>query len=467
MTAAETGTRKANLGEGALGPLLFRYALPGVIAMLASALYNIVDQVFIGNGIGVHGNAATNVAFPLTTLCTAVALLLGNGAAANFNLAMGAGKKQQAAKIAGNAVTLLLLLGIFLCIGVRIFLEPLMHLFGATPDVLDYALTYTGITSFGFPFVILATGGSALIRSDGSPRYSMACMLSGAVINTILDPLLIFQFNMGMAGAALATVLGQAVSGVMALAYLLRFRSVKLQKGDFALSARSCGRIARLGASDFLNQLAMMLVQIVLNNTMTYYGARSLYGKEIPLACAGIISKAGMIFFSIIIGISQGMQPIAGFNYGAKKYRRVMQAYQLGITAASVISVCGFLCFQLFPRQIIALFGSGSDVYFQFAERYFRIYMFATFLNGIQPITSKFFSSIGKAPKGIFLALTRQFLFLLPLILILPLFGGIEGVMFAGPIADTVAALFSLLFIYWEFRRLRLLDQNKPAAGAC
>ncbi|MFR1475122.1 MAG: MATE family efflux transporter [Hydrogeniiclostridium mannosilyticum] len=214
-----------------MGLLLFRYALPGVIAMLASALYNIVDQVFIGNGIGVHGNAATNVAFPLTTLCTAVALLLGNGAAANFNLAMGAGKKQQAAKIAGNAVTLLLLLGIFLCIGVRIFLEPLMHLFGATPDVLDYALTYTGITSFGFPFVILATGGSALIRSDGSPRYSMACMLSGAVINTILDPLLIFQFNMGMAGAALATVLGQAVSGVMALAYLLRFRSVKLQKG--------------------------------------------------------------------------------------------------------------------------------------------------------------------------------------------------------------------------------------------
>ena len=312
-----------------MGPLLFRYALPGVIAMLASALYNIVDQVFIGNGIGVHGNAATNVAFPLTTLCTAVALLLGNGAAANFNLAMGAGKKQQAAKIAGNAVTLLLLLGIFLCIGVRIFLEPLMHLFGATPDVLDYALTYTGITSFGFPFVILATGGSALIRSDGSPRYSMACMLSGAVINTILDPLLIFQFNMGMAGAALATVLGQAVSGVMALAYLLRFRSVKLQKGDFALSARSCGRIARLGASDFLNQLAMMLVQIVLNNTMTYYGARSLYGKEIPLACAGIISKAGMIFFSIIIGISQGMQPIAGFNYGAKKYRRVMQALSL------------------------------------------------------------------------------------------------------------------------------------------
>lgn len=466
MTATKIRTQKSNLGGDALGPLLFRYAVPGAIAMLVSALYNIVDQVFIGNGIGVHGNAATNVAFPLTTLCTAVALLLGNGGAANFNLAMGAGKKQQAAKIAGNVIILLLLLGISLCVGVRIFLEPLMHLFGATPDVLDYALTYTGITSFGFPFVILATGGSALIRSDGSPRYSMACTLSGAVLNTVLDPLLIFQFNMGMAGAALATVLGQVVSGVMVLAYLLRFRSVKLRKGDFTLSGRSCRHIAKLGASDFLNQLAMMLVQIVLNNTMTYYGALSLYGKEIPLACAGIISKVGMIFFSIIIGISQGMQPIVGFNYGAKKYRRVMQTYRLGITAASVISACGFLCFQLFPGQIIALFGSGSDIYFQFAERYFRIYMFATFLNGIQPITSKFFSSIGKAPKGIFLALTRQVLFLLPLILILPLFWGIEGVMFAGPIADTVAALFSLLFIYREFQQLRRLEQNKAAAAA-
>ena len=234
----------------------------------------------------------------------------------------------------------------------------------------------------------------------------MACMLSGAVINTILDPLLIFQFNMGMAGGRAGYGAGPGCVGRDGAGLPAALPLRKAAKGDFALSARSCGRIARLGASDFLNQLAMMLVQIVLNNTMTYYGARSPVREgDPPLACAGIISKAGMIFFSIIIGISQGMQPIAGFNYGAKKYRRVMQAYRLGITAASVISVCGFLCFQLFPRQIIALFGSGSDVYFQFAERYFRIYMFATFLNGIQPITSKFFSSIGKAPKGIFLAL--------------------------------------------------------------
>lgn len=299
-----------------------------------------------------------------------------------------------------------------------------------------------------------------MVRSDGSPRYSMACMLSGAVINTILDPLFIFHFHMGMAGAALATVLGQMVSGSMVLAYLLRFRTVRLKKRDFVLSGEKCLCIVRLGMSDLLNQLAMMLVQIVLNNTMTYYGAFSLYGKEIPLACAGIISKVGMVFFSFIIGISQGMQPIVGFNYGAKKYGRVMQTYRLGLLAATAVSVCGFLCFQLFPRQIIGLFGSGSDSYFQFAERYFRIYMFATFLNGIQPVTSKFFSSIGKAPKGVILALTRQVLFLLPLILILPVFWGIDGVMFAGPIADTAAAVFSLLFILREFRELRHREKS-------
>ena len=460
MTKEREGAGKLDLGEARIGPLLLRYAVPGMIAMLVSALYNIVDQIFIGNGVGVNGNAATNVAFPLTTLCTAVALLLGNGGAANFNLAMGAGEKEKAAKIAGNVITLLLSMGIFLCIAVNVFLDPLLHLFGATEEVLDYALEYTGITSFGFPFVILATGGSALVRSDGSPRYSMACMLSGAVINTILDPLFIFHFHMGMAGAALATVLGQMVSGSMVLAYLLRFRTVRLKKRDFVLSGEKCLCIVRLGMSDLLNQLAMMLVQIVLNNTMTYYGAFSLYGKEIPLACAGIISKVGMVFFSFIIGISQGMQPIVGFNYGAKKYGRVMQTYRLGLLAATAVSVCGFLCFQLFPRQIIGLFGSGSDSYFQFAERYFRIYMFATFLNGIQPITSKFFSSIGKAPRGVILALTRQVLFLLPLILILPVFWGIDGVMFAGPIADTAAAVFSLLFIRREFRELRHREKS-------
>lgn len=451
------------LGEEKIGRLLVRFAVPSVISMLVSALYNIVDQIFIGNGIGINGNAATNVAFPLSTLCTSLALLFGIGGAANFNLCMGAGEHKRAGKYVGNSIFLLLSSGILLCVLVRIFLQPLMLLFGATEDTLAYSLEYTGITSFGFPFLILSTGGSALIRADGSPKFSMACMLSGAIINTIFDPLFIFVFQMGMAGAAWATVLGQIISGCMVLWYLLHFRSVRLEKQYFLPKLRCCLRVAALGTSNCFNQIAMMVVQIVMNNTMTFYGAMSVYGQEIPLACSGIINKVNMIFFSLVIGISQGLQPITSFNYGAKKYGRVWSSYRLAVTAGTVISLISFLCFQLFPRQIISLFGSGSEEYFVFAERYFRIFLFCTFINGIQPITSNFFTSMGKAPRGILMALTRQVIFLLPLLVILPMFWGIDGVMYAGPIADTAAALLAIVLVVIERKKLLAMEKTQAA----
>lgn len=451
------------LGEEKIGRLLVRFAVPSVISMLVSALYNIVDQIFIGNGIGINGNAATNVAFPLSTLCTSLALLFGIGGAANFNLCMGAGEHKRAGKYVGNSIFLLLSSGILLCVLVRIFLQPLMLLFGATEDTLAYSLEYTGITSFGFPFLILSTGGSALIRADGSPKFSMACMLSGAVINTIFDPLFIFVFQMGMAGAAWATVLGQIISGCMVLWYLLHFRSVRLEKQYFLPKLRCCLRVAALGTSNCFNQIAMMVVQIVMNNTMTFYGALSVYGQEIPLACSGIINKVNMIFFSLVIGISQGLQPITSFNYGAKKYGRVWNSYRLAVTAGTAISLVSFLCFQLFPRQIISLFGSGSEEYFVFAERYFRIFLFCTFINGIQPITSNFFTSMGKAPRGILMALTRQVIFLLPLLVILPMFWGIDGVMYAGPIADTAAALLAIVLVVIERKKLLAMEKTQAA----
>ncbi len=451
------------LGEEKIGRLLVRFAVPSVISMLVSALYNIVDQIFIGNGIGINGNAATNVAFPLSTLCTSLALLFGIGGAANFNLCMGAGEHKKAGKYVGNAIFLLLSSGILLCVLVRIFLQPLMLLFGATEDTLAYSLEYTGITSFGFPFLILSTGGSALIRADGSPKFSMACMLSGAVINTIFDPLFIFVFQMGMAGAAWATVLGQIISGCMVLWYLLHFRSVRLEKQYFLPKPRCCLRVAALGTSNCFNQIAMMVVQIVMNNTMTFYGALSVYGQEIPLACSGIINKVNMIFFSLVIGISQGLQPITSFNYGAKKYGRVWNSYRLAVTAGTAISLVSFLCFQLFPRQIISLFGSGSEEYFVFAERYFRIFLFCTFINGIQPITSNFFTSMGKAPRGVLMALTRQVIFLLPLLVILPMFWGIDGVMYAGPIADTAAALLAIVLVLIERKKLLAMEKAQAA----
>ena len=451
------------LGEEKIGRLLVRFAVPSVISMLVSALYNIVDQIFIGNGIGINGNAATNVAFPLSTLCTSLALLFGIGGAANFNLCMGAGEHKKAGKYVGNAIFLLLSSGVLLCVLVRIFLQPLMLLFGATEDTLAYSLEYTGITSFGFPFLILSTGGSALIRADGSPKFSMACMLSGAVINTIFDPLFIFGFQMGMAGAAWATVLGQIISGCMVLWYLLHFRSVRLEKQYFLPKPRCCLRVAALGTSNCFNQIAMMVVQVVMNNTMTFYGALSVYGQEIPLACSGIINKVNMIFFSLVIGISQGLQPITSFNYGAKKYGRVWSSYRLAVTAGTAISMVSFLCFQLFPRQIISLFGSGSEEYFVFAERYFCIFLFCTFINGIQPITSNFFTSMGKAPRGILMALTRQVIFLLPLLVILPMFWGIDGVMYAGPIADTAAALLAIVLVVIERKKLLAMEKTQAA----
>lgn len=454
---------KNPLGEEKIGKLLRSYAVPSIISMLVGALYNIVDQFFIGRSVGMLGNAATNVAFPLSTLCTAAALLFGVGGAATFSLKLGAKKEKEAAEAVGNAVTLLCAVGVLISVVVLIFLRPLMRAFGATDDVLSLALTYTEITAYGFPFLIFTTGGTALVRADGSPRYSMVCTLTGAVLNTVLDPILIFKFQMGMAGAAAATVTGQVVSAVMVAAYLFRFKSVRLQKQKFILHGKNVLQIVSLGMSHCFNQLAMMVVQIVLNNTMTHYGAQSQYGSEIPLACAGIISKVTMIFFSFVIGISQGLQPIAGYNYGAENYARVRKVMRLALSFGTGIAVLFYVVFQVFPRQIIGLFGTGDEVYFAFAERYIRVFLMALFLDAIQPISSNFFTSIGKAKKGILLSLTRQVIFLLPLLLVLPIFFGLDGAMYAGPLADTVAAALSGVMVVKEFRNMRKIEQRAVA----
>lgn len=452
---------KNPLGTEKISKLLVKFAVPSIIAMLVSALYNIVDQIFIGQSVGMLGNAATNVAFPLSTVCTAIALLFGIGGAANFNLSMGAKQEKQAASYAGNAILMLLICGVVLMVIVRSCLQPMMVSFGATPDVLEHAITYTGITSFGFPFLIFATGASNLIRADGSPKFSMSCVLTGAVINTILDPLFIFGFNMGMAGAALATIIGQIASAAMAAYYLIfRFHTVKLDRSILRVRAGNTRAIMGLGAAACFNQLAMMVVQIVLNNVLTYYGALSVYGSEIPLAVVGIIMKVNMIYMSVIIGIAQGLQPISSFNYGARKYGRVRETYWKAVIVATIISVIAFLAFQLFPREIIGIFGSGSEEYFHFAERCFRIFLLFTFLNGLQPVSSNFFSSIGKATRGIWLSLTRQIIFLLPLVLILPALMGIDGVMYAGPVADGMAALVAILLVSHEMKILKRLEQD-------
>ena len=447
------------LGSEPVSTLLRRFAVPSVIAMLVSALYNMVDQLFIGHSIGVLGNAATNVAFPLSMVCTSIGLLCGIGGAANFNLCMGRREPEHAKSYVGSAISMLTILGVILCVAVQLFLRPMMLLFGATPDVIDYACTYTRITSIGFPFLIVTIGGSNLIRADGSPKFSMLCNLVGAIVNTILDPLFIFVFHMGMAGAALATITGQILSFALVVFYLRGFKTLPLSLSDLKPNMACWARIAALGATPAFNQVAMMVVQIVMNNTLTYYGSNSVYGSDIPLACAGIISKVNMLFFSFVIGISQGLQPIVSFNFGAQKYDRVKDAYKKAVFAATAISIVAFLCFQLFPRQIIGIFGSGSEEYLHFAERYFRIFLFFTFLNGIQPVSSNFFTSIGAPKKGIFLSLTRQIIFLLPLLLIFPYLFGIDGVMYTAPIADLAAASVSIVMVVLEFKIMAELQK--------
>lgn len=452
------------LGTAPISRLLPQFAIPSIIAFLVTSLYNIVDQVFIGQGVGYLGNAATTVAFPFTTVSTALALLMGIGTAANFNLNLGAGNRDKARAVAGTGLSCLALLGLGLGLIALFFRGPLLLVFGATPDVLPYALTYTSITAFGLPMVTFTTGCSNLIRADGSPTYSMLCTLSGALLNTLLDYIFIFPLQMGVAGGALATVLGQAVSLIMALSYFLRtrMRTVILTAQSMRPRWNLFCKICSLGMAPFFNQIAMLLVQIVLNNTLTHYGALSQYGRDIPLACAGVVSKVGMLVLGCVIGIAQGCQPIFSFNYGARQYSRVKEAYRKAVITGTLICTAAFVCFQLFPRQIVSIFGPGSEEYFTFAERFFRIYMFMTFGNAFQPISATFFTSIGKARRGVLISLTRQVIFLIPLLLIFPYFWGIEGALYAAPIADGAAVVVALTISLREMRHMPAED-GRPA----
>lgn len=433
--------------------LLRSFAVPSIIAMLVSSLYNIVDQFFIGHSVGELGNAATNIVFPLSISCVAIALLFGIGGASTFNLSLGSGNTKKAGNYIGNATVMMLLLGLLLTIVTLLFTQPLLLFFGSPQNVLPYASVYARITALGFPFLILSAGGGHLVRADGSPKFTMAINLSGAIINTVLDALFVFGFHWGMAGAAAATVIGQVFSCGMVFWYLSHYKTVSLGKEQFRLHREDVSYILSLGTAPCFNQISMMIVQIVLNKSLKYYGGHSVYGEAIPIACAGIIIKVSQIVMSFIIGISQGLQPIVSFNYGAKNYARVKRSYLLAIKSGSVIGIIAFILFQCFPRAIISIFGTGSEAYYQFAESYFRIFLMFILFCFVQPITSNFFTAIGKPYKGVFLSLTRQIIFLLPLLVILPLFFGINGILFAQPIADFIAIVVCTIMIYRELHR--------------
>ncbi|MDD7306679.1 MAG: MATE family efflux transporter [Peptoniphilaceae bacterium] len=449
------------LGREEISVLLKKFATPSVVAMIVGAFYNIVDQIFIGNSVGVAGNAATNVAFPLTTICLSISLLIGIGGAASFNLRLGEGDVDKAKKYLGNAFAMIIIAGVLLTLIARLFLKPLLIAFGASGENLGYAITYTSITSVGFLFFILTNAGTGLIRADGSPRYSMVATLIGGITNLILDPIFIFVFGWGMAGAAWATVIGQVLSGLMVLNYARNFKSVKLEKSDFIPKSYYIKNIASLGVAPLINQLSLLVVQVLINRSVGYYGANSRFGSVIPLAVVGIGMKVFMIFFSSALGIAQGMQPIVSYNYGARKYERAKEAYKLSVKAAMIILSVAFLLFQFIPDQIIGLFGKGSDAYYEFGRYFFRIYLMMTFLVPIQPLTTNLLTSIGHAKKGIFVSLTRQIIFFVPLALILPRFFGIMGLIYTGPIADFISFIVASFMAKKVFDEMDELEKNQ------
>ena len=458
-------TTKNPLAEEKIGKLIARFAIPAIISMLVSSLYNIVDQIFIGQGVGMLGNAATNIAFPVSIICTATALLLGIGSASNYNLETGKGNVEEANKIAGTGLGLLFICGVIIAAIVLLFLNPLLYLFGVTPDVLPYAQDYTFITAFGIPFLVSTTGGTHLIRADRSPTYSMTCMLVGAIINTILDPLFIFTFNWGIKGAAWATVIGQFVSGLLVIIYFIKFRKMELRFSMLRPRVKYMKAIAALGMASCINQIAMAIVQITMNNTLRHYGEMSVYGTDIPLACVGIISKVNMVFMAICIGISQGCQPIWGFNYGAKKYGRVKKAIVFTSFIAILYTTGIWLIVDGFPAFFIRIFNQDAELIAAGIPA-IRLYFFGFFMMSLQFSGQSIFVGLGKSKKAIFFSIFRKVIIVVPLTILLPgMFGmGTNGVFAAEPISNFVggiACFGTMLLTIW--RELTRLQKGKDS----
>ncbi|MGX7087941.1 MATE family efflux transporter [Gemelliphila palaticanis] len=448
------------LGYMPLGKLLKNMAIPAIIANIVNALYNIVDQIFIGHYIGYLGNAATTIAFPITTICLSLGVMIGIGTAANFNLSLGKKEVYRAEKIVGSSFLFTIFIGILLCLLIRFNIDNLLYLFGATDDIFNYAKEYVSITTYGIPFYLITLATNPLIRADRSPKYAMFTVLIGAVLNIILDFIFVAILDKGISGAAIATVLSQIVSAIFVLNYYKHFKSITILKSNFKIKFNLIKDIIYLGMASFVFQISTTIIQITTNNVLKFYGNESIYGSDIPIAVSGIVAKINVIFVAIILGIVQGSQPIVSFNYGAKKYLRVRDTYKKVVSYAAVISLIFFTLFQTFPKNIISIFGSGSELYFEFGVSYMRYFMLFMFLNGVLIASSTFFSSIGKAQKGVFITITKQIFILLPTLILLPKMMGINGIFYAVPTADLFSFFIAITFIYIEFKKMPNVNEG-------
>lgn len=445
-----------NLGTERIGKLLRKFAIPCIISMVVNALYNMVDQIFIGWGVGYLGNGATNIVFPIVVICLAFSLMFGDGTSAYLSLRLGEKKQKEAEKGVGSGIVAGAIVSVFLCVTVLIFLPQLLNLFGCTDALREYAIEYGRVIALGIPFMMIGTILNSVIRADGSPKYSMISMVSGAVLNIILDPIFIFDWglNMGVEGAALATILSQFVTFLLNILYIRKFKTIKLTKETLKPDFKIAIKVAMLGISSFITQMAVVVVITVQNTIFKQYGDISKFGPEIPITVLGIVMKINQILNSIIIGIAVGSQPIIGFNYGARKFDRVKQTLKVVLGLSVTVSAIAFILFQTIPEKLIGLFGSGDQLYNEFACTTFRTFLMLTIFNGIQISSGIFFQAIGKPSKSAFLTLSRQILFFTPAAIILAKFFNVMGVIYAGPVSDALAFGIAAILLVIEIKKL-------------
>ncbi len=434
--------------------LMLRYGLPCVVSLLVGALYNVVDQIFIGQGVGYIGNGATNVVFPLTVLALAVATMIGDGACAFVSLSLGRRDTKSAGSSVGNAVVLTLAASLVLTAAFLIFSDPLLWLFGATPANIGYAREYFFYITLGIPFYMFTNTMNPIIRADGSPRFAMVTTLVGAVINVIFDPVAIFLLGWGVMGAAVVTVLGQFVSALLSLVYLCRLKAIRLEKTSWKPDPGIIGKILPLGFCSFLSQLSVVISMGATSNMLVRYGMQSVYGADIPLTVVGIVCKYFQIVISVVIGLAAGCIPLVGYNIGAGLKLRArsvlvrLMAYEAGL------GLIALAVFQLFPRELISLFGNENALYNEFAIRTFRIYLSMMVLACVNKASFIFLQSMGRPWLSTFLSLLREVILSVPLAVILPHFFGLDGVLYSMPLSDIIAFAASAAVLVSIYREL-------------
>ena len=442
------------LGYEKIGKLMRKFSIPCIISLLVNSLYNIVDQIFIGWGVGYLGNGATNVVFPFTMIALAFALMFGDGSSAFLSLKLGEKKEKEASKGVGNGIFLAVVVSILLCTIGLLFLPQIINIFGCTDALREFALSYGYVIVIGLPFMMIGTTLNSIIRADGSPKYAMISMVTGAVLNIILDPIFIFAFNMEVQGAAIATVISQVVTVILNVLYIKKFKNIKINKETLKPDVKVCKKVSMLGVSSFITQMSFVFVIAVENNLLSKYGAESEFGSEIPITVLGIVMKINQILNSIIVGIATGAQPIIGYNYGAQKYDRVKKTLKNVLGVSVIVSTIAFILFQTIPDKLIAIFGSGNDTYIKFACLAFRTYLMFCIFNGVQIPSGIFFQAIGKSAKSAILSLSRQIGFLIPSMIILGSKFGLMGVLYAGPVADGLAFIIALILLIKEVKNL-------------